>query len=80
MPYSKGMTPIEYRALLGALELTPSQAAELLGVSQDEAYRWQTEAKRGRRIPAPAARFLQFLRAAKISPDEVVRMLEKDAL
>ena len=69
------MTPTEYRALLSALDLTPESAAELLGVTRDAAYRWQSEAKRGRGIPAPAARFLRYLAAKRIAPAEVIRTL-----
>jgi hypothetical protein len=72
------MTPAEFRDILADLELTPAKAAELLGVSRDATYRWQRETQSGRGIPAPVARFLRFLRAAKISSDKVIALLDGD--
>jgi len=70
------MTPTEYRDLLSALDLTQAGAARLLGVSGDEARRWASAAKRGRNIPKPAERFLRFLAAAKIHPEDVHKLLD----
>ncbi len=70
------MTPEEYRETLAALELSQLGAARLLGVNDRTARRWALgEAE----IPPPAARFLLFLRGAKIPPDRVLKVLARPA-
>src|SRR5437899_2321741 len=74
------MTPSEYRDLLAALGLTQAGAARLLGVSGDEARRWASDKKRGRRISRPAERFLRFLLAANIPPERALDILNNTTI
>jgi hypothetical protein len=66
------MTPAEYRRTIAALGLTQVGAAKLLGVDP------RTSRHRiagSRRIDEPAARFLQYILAARIRPADVLRLL-----
>ena len=66
------MTPAEYRAALANLGLTQVGAARFLGVGDKTSRNWAS----GRsEVPPPVARFLRFLIAAKVTPDEVTRAL-----
>lgn len=64
------MTPIQYRSTIASLGLSQAGAARLLGVDARTSRRW---AQSG--APEPVARFLRFLLAAKVAPDEVYRVL-----
>ncbi len=66
------MTATEYRETIAALGLSQVGAARLLGVDERTSRRW-TSGERD--IPAPAARFLRFLVAAKIKPERVLKLL-----
>ena len=68
------MTPDEYRDALASLGLSQSGAARLLGVDARTSRRWVSGE---RDIPEIAARFLRFLIAAEITPDEVTEMLSR---
>ena len=70
------MSPDEYRTTIEALALTQAGAARLLGVDGRTSRKW---AAGDREVPPTAARFLRFLLAAKISPDEVMKALAADA-
>lgn len=66
------MTPQEYRATIAALGLTQVGAARFLGVNDRTSRRWIAGE---RAVDEPIARFLRYLIAAKISPEEVERVL-----
>lgn len=67
------MTQNEYRAAYSALGLTQAGVARLLGVDERTSRRW---ANGEREVPPPVARFLDYLVAANVTPDEVMRALE----
>ena len=66
------MTPDEYRAAIGRLELSQVAAARLLGVDERTSRRW---ANGERDIPAPAVRFLQYLIATGTTGEKAMRRL-----
>ena len=67
------MTAESFRATLEALGLIPARAARMLGVPSSTIWRWHS----GKRaIPAPVARFLSFLVAADVTPEEVHKLLD----
>ena len=66
------MSADEVRELFDALDLSNSAAARLLGVNLRTVRRWTSGELT---IQPPAARFLRFLRAAKISPQEAMELL-----
>lgn len=68
------MTQQEFRAILDRLALTKSGAARLLGVHDVTVRRWATGA---REIPPTVDRFLRFLDGARVSPDEVMAILDR---
>ncbi len=71
------MTHLEFRAALDALGLYQAEAARLIGVDEGTVRRWMAgpNAKRGRDVPEPVARFLRLLIAARISPEKAMELL-----
>lgn len=71
------MNATEYRAALARLGLTQVGAGVFLGVGARTSRRWASGESD---VPPPVARFLAYLIAAKVSPDEVTRALSDDGL
>lgn len=70
------MTAAELRSALNALGLTQAGGARLLGVDARTMRRWCMESGLSARvIPQPVSRFLRYLIAAGVSPEEVMRAL-----
>lgn len=65
------MNPDEYRAAIEKLGLSQVAAARLLGVDERTSRRW---ANGERDVPAPAARFLQYLIATKKTGEQAMRV------
>lgn len=61
-----------YRVLRDRLGLTDSGVANLMGVDRSTAWRWS---HRERSVPAPVSRFMRFLLAAGITPNDVLKAL-----
>ena len=68
------MTPTQYKATISRLDLTQVGAARFLGVDERTSRRWIAGE---RPIPEPVSRFLRFLVAAKITPDQVESALRR---
>jgi DNA-binding transcriptional regulator YiaG len=68
------MTPDDYRDAIERLGLSQVAAARLLGVDARTSRRW---AIGERDVPAPAARFLQYLVATGKTGDQAMRVFEK---
>lgn len=68
------MTPAQYKKTIESLGLTQVGAARFLGVDDRTSRRWIAGE---REVPEPVARFLKFLVASKVTPDEVSRVLAK---
>lgn len=66
------MTPDEYRDAIERLELSQVAAAKLLGVDDRTSRRW---ASGERDVPAPAARFLQYLIATRKTGAQAMKVL-----
>lgn len=66
------MTPAQYKAAIARLKLSQAGAASLLGVNERTSRRWIAG---DREVPAPVARFLRYLIAAKVSPQDVLDAL-----
>jgi hypothetical protein len=62
------VTPAEYRSALAALGLSQVGAARFLGVGERTSRNWALGESD---IPPPVQRFLRYLIAAGVSPDEV---------
>lgn len=67
------MTADQYRNAIQALGLSQTAAARLLGVDPRTSRRWISGE---RDIPAPAARFLDYLIATKVSGDKAMKVLK----
>jgi DNA-binding transcriptional regulator YiaG len=67
------VTPGDYRNAIEKLGLSQVAAAKLLGVDARTSRRW---AIGERDVPAPAARFLQYLIVTRKSGDQVMRVLD----
>jgi transcriptional regulator with XRE-family HTH domain len=68
------MTPADYRAALAALDITTHEVAQMLGVSDRQAYRYASGESD---VPPPVARFLTYLVREDVSPERVMAVLEK---
>lgn len=66
------MTPAEYRSAIEQLGLSQVAAAKLLGVDERTSRRWVSGE---RDVPAPAARFLQYLIATRKTGDHAMKVL-----
>jgi DNA-binding transcriptional regulator YiaG len=73
-PSPDAMTPDELLEVLGALGLSISAAARLLGVNDRTVRRWSAG---DAPLPPPATRFLRYLHRAKISPQKVMETLSR---
>lgn len=72
------MTPSEYMQALAALHIpNHAQAARLLGVNDRTSRKWADGPPKGRKVPPSVARFLRYLIAARVTPEEVLRVLAK---
>lgn len=68
------MNANEYRAAIERLGLTQVAAAKLLGADERTSRRW---ACGERDVPAPAARFLQYLIATRKTGEQAMKVLER---
>jgi transcriptional regulator with XRE-family HTH domain len=66
------VTAAQFTSALASLGLTQAGAARMLGVDKSAVFRWT---KGDRPVPPPVARFLLYMRAKRITPDEVMRAL-----
>jgi DNA-binding transcriptional regulator YiaG len=66
------VTADEYRSAIETLGLSQLAAAKLLGVDGRTSRRWVSGE---RDVPAPAARFLQYLIATRKTGDQAMRVL-----
>jgi DNA-binding transcriptional regulator YiaG len=72
------VTPRQFKKAIETLGLTQNGAARFLGVDDRTVRRWvSTDPDDQRGIPNPVANFLNFLIAAKITPDEVEAALKR---
>lgn len=68
------MTAKQYSDAIERLGLTQVGAARFLGVDERTSRRWIAGE---RPIPEPVAKFLRYLIAAKVAPDEVEKLLSR---
>jgi hypothetical protein len=68
------MTANQYKAAIDRLGLTQVGAARFLGVDERTSRRWIADE---RPVPEPVARFLRFMIAAKVTPEEVEKALSR---
>lgn len=68
------MTPKQYAAIITRLGLSQVGAARFLGVDERTSRRWISGE---REIPEPVSRFLTFLAAANLTPEEVEKVIRR---
>jgi DNA-binding transcriptional regulator YiaG len=73
-PERHHMTPDQYRAAIARLGLSQVSAAKFLGVNERTSRDWANPSMDG--PPAPVAKFLRFLIALGIGPEEAEAILE----
>lgn len=68
------MTPKQYAAIIESLGLSQVGAARFLGVDERTSRRWIAGE---REIPETVSRFLTFIAAAKLTPEEVEKVIRR---
>jgi hypothetical protein len=68
------VTPNQYKSAIDRLGLSQVGAARFLGVDDRTSRRWISGE---RDVPEPVSRFLRYLIAAKVTPDEVEAILRR---
>jgi len=66
------MTAKQYRAAIAALGLSQVGAARFLGVDGRTSRRWIAGE---RPVPEPVSRFLRYMVAAKVTPEQVEKLI-----